>query len=885
VVTSPEQASLSFFGSGVDFGTDGGSPVTGYTVTAEPGDLTATGTQSPIVIGGLADGTAYTFTVTASNALGASPPSNSQGATTPTVPGAPAIDAATGGLHSVVVTWEQSTSNGGDPIQGYAMTATPVAPFVVADPVTATVAANTEPQTISGLTPGQAYEVSLVASNDVGTSPAATFGPVTASGSAPDAPGISSGTAGDGQFSVPFSPPDQPGDAPVSSYTVTAQPQAPITAPSADPVSATCTVSPDTCNGDVLTVSGLTDGQSYMFYVTASNTFGTSGNSYGQLGTPFANPAAPTGVTATSDQDRSSLVSFTPGDPGTYPVVGYTLYANGVAVNFGSASPIPVYNLTNGQQYTFTVAAVTDYGSSAQSAPSNVVTPGAVPSQPGIQYATAGDGSAEVYFSPSADDGGRPITGYTVTSSPDGVTATGTTSPIEITGLTDGTAYKFTVAATNVLGSSSPSGATGAVTPRGVPGAPAIGAATAGVSSATVSFSAPGNDGGYPIDGYTVTSSPGGLTGTGATSPITVSGLTGGQSYTFTVTASNTAGPSAPSGASNQVTVPTAPGEPTSVSAVAGTGSASVSFSVPADGGSPITGYTVTSSPGGLTATGTTSPITVGGLTNGTAYTFTVIATNAVAGSPPSAASNSVTPLGAPAAPTIGTATGGDTTASVSFTAPSNTGGLPITAYTVTSSPGGVTGTGTTSPIAVTGLTNGQSYRFTVTATNSDGTSVPSAQSDAVTPDPVELIQNGGFENGLTSWNVSGLGAIASMGLPHSGNASLLISASQSLGTTSVSQSFVVPTTGSTTLSFWYKTNDAQGYPPPNYDDFSVAVDDARTGQQVNPLETQVSVGTWTEVTSTLPSSMAGDTVTLYITNAPEYDDTSMWVDDVSVLN
>lgn len=81
--------------------------------------------------------------------------------------------------------------------------------------------------------------------------------------------------------------------------------------------------------------------------------------------------------------------------------------------------------------------------------------------------------------------------------------------------------------------------------------------------------------------------------------------------------------------------------------------SASVSFTAPAsNGGSAITGYTVTSTPGNITATGATSPIVVTGLTNGTSYTFTVHATNAVGNGPESVASNAVTPSGVPGAPT-----------------------------------------------------------------------------------------------------------------------------------------------------------------------------------------------------------------------------------------
>lgn len=88
------------------------------------------------------------------------------------------------------------------------------------------------------------------------------------------------------------------------------------------------------------------------------------------------------------------------------------------------------------------------------------------------------------------------------------------------------------------------------------PGAPTIGTATAGESSnATVTFTAPA-DTGYPatISSYTVTSSPGGITATGASSPITVTGLTAGTSYTFTVTATNATGTGLPSAASNSIT-------------------------------------------------------------------------------------------------------------------------------------------------------------------------------------------------------------------------------------------------------------------------------------------------------------------------------------------
>ena len=86
-----------------------------------------------------------------------------------------------------------------------------------------------------------------------------------------------------------------------------------------------------------------------------------------------------------------------------------------------------------------------------------------------------------------------------------------------------------------------------------------------------------------------------------------------------------------------------------------------------------------------------------------------------------------------PGAPTDAAAAAGDGQATVSFTAPA-TGGAPVTSYTVTGSPGGQTASGAASPIVVTGLTNGTTYTFTVTATNVAGAGPPSAPSNPITP-------------------------------------------------------------------------------------------------------------------------------------------------------
>ncbi|OPH58158.1 hypothetical protein BC351_24790 [Paenibacillus ferrarius] len=129
-------------------------------------------------------------------------------------------------------------------------------------------------------------------------------------------------------------------------------------------------------------------------------------------------------------------------------------------------------------------------------------------------------------------------------------------------------------------------------------------------------------------------------------STYSIQNLVNGTRYYFVVKAENSGGLSA---ASNQVsaTPATIPGAPANVTAVAGNGQAVVTFTAPADnGGSAITGYEVTASPGNVVVIGDTSPITLTGLTNGTSYTFTVKAINGAGRSAVSAESNTVIPRG-----------------------------------------------------------------------------------------------------------------------------------------------------------------------------------------------------------------------------------------------
>lgn len=232
----------------------------------------------------------------------------------------------------------------------------------------------------------------------------------------------------------------------------------------------------------------------------------------------------------------------------------------------------------------------------------------------------------------------------------DGICVT-TVSAIELSfdveGLVNGNSYDFFIKALDnsyvVLAESNIISAV----PFTVPGIPADVAATAGDGQATVTLTAPVDNGGSPVTSYEVTASPGNITVVSTGTSIVVTGLSNGTSYTFSVKAVNAAGSSTASAASNIVIPATVPGIPANVVATPGNGQATVTFTPPADnGGSPVTGYEVTASPGNITVVSTGTTIVVPGLSNGTSYTFTVKAVNSAGSGAASAPSNQVTPYG-----------------------------------------------------------------------------------------------------------------------------------------------------------------------------------------------------------------------------------------------
>lgn len=335
---------------------------------------------------------------------------------------------------------------------------------------------------------------------------------------------------------------------------------------------------------------------------------------------------------------------------------------NGTAIDthlFGPTVNIPIVALVGTFPGSITAATANLQMGAWPGTISNPVS-GSVPSAPTNVIGVAGiNADVVVSWLASGTNGGSAITKYDVAPQPGGSTVSaGLALSKDMTGLIEGVAYQFAVAATNANGDSVMSVPSAAVVAQRPPGPPTGVTATLIPSFVRLSWVPPANlHGSVPTQyNFTINPSPGG--GSGGTAygqnsvqiPLSIL-TTVGATYSWTMTLSSSAGNSSVSVASNTITVPppTLPNAPTQPTAAgAGSGQILVTWHAPnRDGGSAITGYKIVTSGGGPTVSvgSATFQTTISGLANGTAYTFSIYAFTNV-GASPAAVTNAATSPG-----------------------------------------------------------------------------------------------------------------------------------------------------------------------------------------------------------------------------------------------
>jgi len=486
---------------------------------------------------------------------------------------------------------------------------------------------------------------------------------------------------------------------------------------------------------------------------------------------PATVPSVPLALNATPSSQTVALAWSLPTSDGRSAITDYKIeYALSNSTTWSvfarTASTTRTANitgLTNGTQYSFRVSAVNAVGTGTATTPV-LATPVApiiltAPTAPRSLAVYASFNGATLYWATPSSDGGSRVTGYRTEYSTDGGTTWTTSDVVPVTrrsmsysNLVGGVRHQFRVFAINAVGTSvassvvesTPVAATVSSEPRFFNG-------FSSGTTAYLSWTRPLLTGGSAITSYTTWMS----TDAGATwssigitnayvRNIRVNSLAYGVQYQFRVTATNAVGNSAPSPTLTlQLRGSGTPNPPSSIRATVSTTSVTLAWSAVVATAAPVTDYIVeyrtdASSAWATFNDGVSTALTAT-LTNMTPDIPVSLRVKAVNkyGASPASAMVTVTPRSAATAPTAPlsvTTTAGDTRVAVRWVTPASTGGSAITSYTATSTPGGFTCTTSTNACVVTELTNGESYTFTVTATNAVGTSVASAPSDAVSP-------------------------------------------------------------------------------------------------------------------------------------------------------
>jgi len=678
-----------------------------WTVTANPGFATITGSGPTANFSSLNPNTTYSFTVT--NAAGCTSVASSNAAVNalPTNPTAPVIGLIT---QPSCLSPTGSVALSGLPSSGtWTITSTPGS-------LTSTGTGMTT--TFTGLTPNTTYTFTVTNASGCISVASANAAISVYTPTAPIVGTVTQPTCAVATGSVALS-----GLPSVGSWTLSASPGG-LT---------------QTGSGTAAVFTNLPAGSAYTFTVTNASGCVSPVSSSASINTQPVTPTAPVVGTITQPTCLTSTGSVTlSGLPssGTWTITS----SLGVTTT-GTGTSYTWTGLTAGTTFTVTVT----NASFCTSSNSTSIAINTIPSQPNSPLVGSITQPSCLTPTGSVSLSGLPATGtWQITAMPGGLTQTGTGTTATFTGLSANTNYTFTVTNSATSCTSNPSG-TAAISLYS-PTAPIVGAITqptCTVSTATVALS------GLPSSGtWTVTSSPGGQSITNTGTSANFSNLPAGATYTFVV-ADNAGCLSAASTNAIVNTQPTTPAAPTIASIVnptciLTTGSANIS-------GLPASGtWTLGLTPAGsFTGTGTTFSLT--NLTEGTAYTVSVTNSQGCTSTP---TNFSIAAIPAnPSAPAIGTIT------QPTCLLPDGSvvlNGLPAAGnWSISSNPVTTVVTGSGTSVLITELAANTNYTFSITDDNgcqsafsltasiSSLPAAPAAPAGSVTAQPTCTVQTG----------------------------------------------------------------------------------------------------------------------------------------------
>jgi large repetitive protein len=756
----------------------GGSPITDYVIEqtidtrasqpTKPLEWTVVddgvSTATTYTVKGLMNGKDYLFTVSAKNAAGEGPQSGMAGARPVGVPPAPSLwlfETYRGLAPDALRIGYEHFGNGGSDFTASTLEKS-------SDGVTWASVPDWGFNN-GGLTPGARYYFRLSLSNGYGDSPWSNVvsgvpgkpGPI-------DLKGAIAPTAGVGSGEVKLSWTTPTSGAPITDYILEHR----MNIDEGLDWTPWTTVD-DGVSGatNAFTVGGLTNGKLHSFRIYAINSIGKGEWSPELLVRPVYWPGTPVGLSAFAVRAGEVKLTWTAPDDGGSAIYDYVIQRSTdgttwttVTEPISSATSVTVTGLTQGTTYKFRVAAYNALGAGPWTTPVTAVAPVRPAAPTGLK---ADPKSGAIRLSWDAAPAGTLVENYYVDyccESGEWIAAddgTLTATALTITGLTDGVTYKFRVAANNAAGASSwtsPLSSTAGGPPPAPSGLTAAVAPAAGVGSGEVKLSWTAPTAGSAITDYVIESSTDGTTwttvddGVSQATTATVRGLTNFSSYQFRVAAKNGYGigdrsalvTATPAGA------PLAPtGLAAAVAPAAGLSAGQVRLKWDAPlAVAAVTDYVIELSTDGSTWTtvadgvSTATEYTIGGLANGTEYSFRVAAKNGYGAGPN--ATVKATPPSAPAAPIdLATSAGpnsgvGSGEVQLTWAAPNTTGGLDITDYAIETSTDGIAwtavddGVSTNTTFVVNGLTNGIGYSFRVAAVNGAGRGPWSVKAQAV---------------------------------------------------------------------------------------------------------------------------------------------------------